>query len=110
MARYYGKLGFVTRKESVPGVWKDEVSEYECYGDIYDTNIRYERGIGLNEDLRISNTLSILGTPFFFKNFQYIRYITYLGSRWKVESIKPSYPRLVLSLGGIYNGPTPTVS
>lgn len=110
MPKYYGTVGFVTRQETVPGVWTDKIVELDCYGDMYDTSIRYERGIGANEDVSMFNTVSILGTTFFFENFHYIRYITYLGTRWKVTSIKPSYPRLILSLGGIYNGPTPGVS
>ena len=61
----------------------------------------------VNDDLTIANTLSILADPTLYKHFDSIKYAEIMGAIWKVTEVQIDYPRLTLTLGGLYNGGTP---
>lgn len=104
MAKYYGKIGYAVTTETAPGVWQDKIIEREHYGDI-NRNMRYLRGAEqLNDDIKINNELSIIADPFALENFHSMRYATYMGTKWKINAIEVQYPRLILSVGEVYNG------
>lgn len=107
MAKYYGMIGFgktvETDPETRPGVWETGIEERPYYGDILSNNRRYERGEGLNDDLAVRNEFSILADPFAMENFKDMRYLTWLGSKWKITDVKVDFPRMTLSVGGIWN-------
>lgn len=109
MAKYYGMIGFGETKEvdpeNRPGVYAEVVEERPYYGDILSNSRRYERGDGLNDDLNVRNEFSILADPFALENFVHMRYLTWLGARWKITDVKVEFPRMTLSVGGVYNGP-----
>lgn len=109
MAKYFGIIGFAETIETDPvnhpGVYEEVVTERQYYGDILSNNRRYERGEGLNDDLNVRNEISILADPFAITNFSKMKYLTWLGSKWKVTDVKVDFPRMTLSVGGIYNGP-----
>lgn len=108
MAKYFGKIGFADTIETVPGVWKDRIIEHEYYGDITRNmgSYRSNQSNELNENINVSNQISILADPYAFHNFQSIRYIEWMDTRWKVSRVEVQYPRLILELGGVYNGDT----
>lgn len=110
MARYCGKIGYSITEETVPGVWVDKIVEHIHYGDVLTNSSRWDNGTGLNDDISIRNELSIMADPFAFSNFQHIKYAEWMGTLWKVTSISVEYPRLRLSLGGEWNGETPSAS
>ena len=102
---------------------KDEYYETRCKEDEYcfDVNSRYRKNYqgeifkinrklvsseNLNDDVTVSNRISILADPFAYNNFHSIRYITWMGTKWKVSNVEVSYPRLIFDLGGVYNGET----
>jgi hypothetical protein len=33
-----------------------------------------------------------------------MRYVEFMGTKWKITNIEVQYPRLTLSIGGEYNG------
>lgn len=103
MAKYYGKIGFGFNKEVKPGVWKDVIVEKPVYGDILQNYVRNENAQKVNEDFNISNRFSIVCDTYVFENLVSIKYITYLGTKWRVSSIDLQYPRLILTVGGVYN-------
>lgn len=105
MGKFYGKVGFVTSQETSPGVYEEIVTEKECYGEMA-RDIRRWQGVSdhLNDDVTIDAQINILGNPYIFKNFSFIRFVEYMGVPWKVNSVEPRYPRLILSIGGVYNG------
>lgn len=111
MARYYGRLGFGTmvEKPSGSGVWIDEITERYFYGDVVRDISRIHPGENLNPDLSEQTTISILADP---SNDQpsAIRYVEWAGTLWTVSSVEVQSPRLLLSLGEVYNGPTPDVT
>lgn len=104
MAKFRGVIGFVTTSETSPGVHTEVITEKIHTGEILQDYRKMESGSGLNDNLNLSNRFSVVGTPFSFTNMQYIRYIVYLGEKWKVKSVEVRRPRLIILVGEIYNG------
>lgn len=104
MAKFFGKIGYAVRKEIHPGVWEDETTEKEYYGDLIRNTSRYQIADKLNNDINISNEISIIADPFAYQNFHAMRYVEYMGAKWKVSNVEVLYPRLILTTGGVYNG------
>ena len=67
---------------------------------------QHETGTSLNDNLNISNEFSIIADPFAYENFQNMRYIVFMGAKWKITSVEVQYPRLILTVGGVYNEQT----
>lgn len=103
MAKYYGMIGFAETVETSPGIWKEQIKEYSYYGDLVRSSRRLEQSNKVNDNVNLSNDISIVADPFARENFHAMRYITYLGTKWKVTNVDVQYPRLVLSTGGIYH-------
>lgn len=106
MARFHGKVGYGTLVESSPGVFVDEIVEYEYYGDVIRNTRRITEGENLNKDLSVGNSISIVADAYARGNFFAIRYVEWAGVLWTVEDVEVQLPRLILSLGEVYNGPT----
>lgn len=100
--KYYGQVGYAETVKTAPGVWEEQIVERDYYGDVI-RNMRRLEGQEVNEDLNISNQISIVSDPYANENFHAIRYVTYMGTKWKVTSVEVQYPRLLLTIGGIYN-------
>lgn len=108
MARFYGSIGFVNTVEDPPdsGIWNEVPTERKYRGEISRNTRRWDSGEHLNKNLNISNTISIVADPYISNHLNSIRYIKWLGGYWEVSSVDVAYPRLTLSIGGVYNGPT----
>ena len=104
MSKFYGPIGYITQKEISPGVWDEVIVERSYRGDITRNNRRWESSEYKNDNLTISNQLSIIADPFLYENSSTIRYVSWLGVRWKVTNIEIQRPRLILTLGEVYNG------
>ena len=104
MAKWFGKIGYAETSETSPGVWKQQIVEKEYFGDMTRIIRRYEKSQNLNDDLNISNELSILADPYANNHFHTMRYAEFQGVKWKITSVEVNFPHLVLSLGGVYNG------
>lgn len=107
MAKYHGKIGFVTFVEKSLGVDVEEPVEREYYGDVLRNTKRWESAQQVNPNLTINNQISIVADPYARENLFAIRYASWMGSLWDITSVDVQYPRLILSIGGVYNGPTP---
>lgn len=103
MAKYCGKIGFATTVESVPGNWTEQITERTYYGDLIRNSRKLQSSGNQNDNIVISNEISIIADPFAKENFHAIRYAEYMGTKWKVSSVDVQYPRLILSLGEVYN-------
>ena len=104
MNKFYGKIGYAISEESVPGVWVERIVERSYYGDVIRNIRRLQSSENLNDDINVSNEISIVADAFANQNFHSMRYVEYMGTKWKVSSIEVKYPRLILSIGGVYNG------
>lgn len=107
MGKFYGKIGFITTEEKPghPGVYEEVVTEKTYYGELIRSVKRWQ-GVAdkLNDDVNVDVQISILCNPYLLENVSHIRFIDWMGAAWKVNSVEPQYPRLILSIGGVYNG------
>jgi len=103
MAKFYGAIGYAETKETAPGVWRESITERSYYGDVIRNTRRWEGSEHLNDDLNINNLISIVADAYANENFFAIRYIIWMGSKWKVTNVEVQRPRLVLTIGGLYN-------
>lgn len=104
--KFYGKIGYAVTEENTPGVWTETITERSYYGELIRNTRRLQSASTLNDDLNISNEISIIADPFAYENFHSMRYVEFMGTKWKVSNVEVQYPRLILSIGGVYNGVT----
>lgn len=104
MARFFGTVGFIKMKEESPGVFVEEKKERSYYGEVYKDTKRSETGFGINDDLNINNQISIVSDAYANDHFWSIKYVVWNGVKWKVTNVEAKRPKLILSLGGVYNG------
>ena len=102
--KWYGTIGFVETVETQPGEWTEEVIEREYFGEVLRSYQGIQTADKLNDDITISNRISIVSSPYTEQHLHSIRYVVFKGVRWKVSSIEDLPPRIILSLGGVYNG------
>ena len=99
MAKYYGLIGYAETVETAPGVWKEQITERVYYGDVIRNSRRLQSTEHLNDDINISNQISIVADPYAINNFHSMRYAEFMGAKWKVSDIEVQYPRLLVALG-----------
>jgi hypothetical protein len=104
--KFYGVVAYAVLTEEVPGKWKEVIVPRQYRGDITRVSRRLQSEAKVNDDIRINNEIRILADAFAYQNFQNIRYVEWMGTKWKVESVTVERPRLVLQIGGEYNGST----
>jgi hypothetical protein len=107
MGKFYGAIGFAETDETVPGVWKEVITTRSYPGDIIRNVGRVREGENLNDNLTLDNKISIVADPFAYEKFHAMRYIQWMGALWKITSVEVQRPRLILTIGGIYNEQTP---
>lgn len=103
MAKWFGKIGFAETKETKPGTWEEIITVREYYGDVTRNTRRFQSSENLNDNIVVSNDISIVADPYAIQNFHSIRYIEFMGAKWKINNVEVSYPRLILTLGDICN-------
>lgn len=106
MTRTTGVIGYAESRLVRPGVSEDVIVEYKYRGDVLRNSAGPQEGDKILDDLKVGNSISIVASPFHRKNFTRLKYISWLGELWKVSNVDVALPRLILRLGGLYNGPT----
>lgn len=108
MAKFYGPIGYAITRETSPGVWTEsEITERYCKGDVLQNYRKVSQGESINDDIDISNRLSIIADPFAMQHFHTMKYVKWMGAYWKITTVDASQrPRLILTVGGVYNGET----
>ena len=104
--KYSGEIGFSLYKETAQDVWKEEITEKHVYGDVLENRRSWQERNEVNDDLTIQNRISIVANSFVKKNIGAMRYATYGGSKWEITNVDIIYPRIILTLGGVWNGST----
>jgi len=109
--RFYGAVGFAESQELSPGVWKEVITEKTYYGDVVRNARRLEAPPmvppTLNANLAVENSFSIVADAEAYKNFMKMRYVSWEGSNWTITNAEVRRPRLILTIGGLWNGDTP---
>ena len=103
MAKFYGKVGFLRTEESAPDVYSEVLTERLYKGDVIRNQKRYQSSESLNDDVVLSNNISIVADDYANENVFAIRYVMYKGVPWKVTNAELQRPRIILRLGGKYN-------
>lgn len=104
MAKFYGTIGFVETIETAPGVCSEKLTEHNYYGDVLKNISKWENGEQLNDNVNVANKISIVADAYANEHFYAMRYVRWMGSAWKILSVEVSRPRLILTVGGVYNG------
>ena len=104
MAKFYGKIGYADSTETSPGVWTNGIIERESSGDVIRNTRRMQTSSNLNDNLEINNQISILADPYASLNFHKMLYLEWMGAKWKITNVEVLRPRLLLTIGGVYNG------
>lgn len=105
MAKWYGIIGYGISTEVSPGVWQDEIVKRNYSGDVKRLYGKWsEASNSTNDDFSTNNQISIISDPFAEQNFTQMRYIVFMGVKWKIISADIKRPRIIISLGGVYNG------
>lgn len=108
MDKFYGNIGFVKTEEDAPDVWVEESIERAYYGDILRNHRKTQSSDQVNDNVNISNSISIISDDYAYSNLGSMKYIEFNGCKWKITDIEVAYPRLILSIGGLYNGESPS--
>ena len=110
MNKWAGIIGFANSVEVRKGFFKDEIIEKQFYGDVIRNTRRWEKGESANDDLNIYNQISILADSFAINNIHKMKYVELYGAFWKITAAEIQTPRLILTIGGVWNGQTASAS
>ena len=110
MAKFYGAIGYARQEESKPGVWTDEIIEKNYRGDVVLDQRRWRPAEKVNDDINLDNSISIIADEYAYSNIGNMKYIVWNNTPWKIQSFSISRPRIVIQIGGIYNGERPPKS
>lgn len=103
MAKFSGNIGYIQMLEKKPGYWVEDTIERPYYGDITRLMSSSQSSGQVNDNISLNNTISIVADPYANENFQHMKYVVFMGTKWKITNVEIQYPRLILTTGGIYN-------
>lgn len=106
MAKWSGVIGYAVDVEVRPGVHTEKIVERPYFGDVGRNVRRLQGGAVVNDGITISNEISVVSDPYAIQNFHGMRYLSHMGENWRIESAEVQYPRIVITLGGAWNGNT----
>jgi hypothetical protein len=104
MAKFFGEIGFAETVETVPGRWEEQIVKRNYFGELIRNTRRLESSGQVNDNVNVENQISILADPYANQNFHSMRYVEFMGAAWKISKVEVQFPRLILTLGGVYNG------
>lgn len=111
MAKYYGKVGYAETVEVAPGDYNEQITELPYFGDVIRNTIRSTPSTdSTNRDFTVSVQISIVADPYATAHFSSLRFVEYMGSVWDIANAEPQFPRILLTLGGVYNGERATIA
>ena len=106
--RFFGKVGYQIETEDADSVWVKTMVAKSYFGDVIRNNTRRDTGDTINDKVDVNNRISIVADPFAFENFQNMKYVEWLKQLWNIKSIELQPPRIILEVGGVYNGEVAT--
>lgn len=108
MANFYGAIGYAVTGDTTPGVWEEQITKRMYFGELVRNTRKLQSADQLNDNINVANEISILADPFARENFHLMKYVEFMGAKWKITSVEVQYPRLILTIGGVYNEQTAT--
>lgn len=104
MTKWYGKIGYADTVETQPGIWVPTITERSYYGDIIQNIRMIQNSSGVNDNVNVNNQISIVADPYANLHINDMRYVEFQGAKWIVTNVTVQYPRLLLNIGGLWNG------
>ena len=104
MSKWYGKIGYAISAETEPGIWENTIIERNYFGDMISDRRKRQNSGEVNDNINLANVISIIADPFAYQNCSNMAYVEIMGSKWKITDIEIQSPRLLLTVGGVYNG------
>lgn len=107
MARFFGPIGYEQEQhESEPGIWTPSgMVERNAFGAVLKRQRKWaDSSEGTNDNLEVTNRISIVADDYVNEHWPAIKYVKWADTYWKVVSIDIERPRVILSLGGVWNG------
>lgn len=104
MAKFYGIIGYAVHVETKPGVYEEEITERSYYGDLDRDMLKVQSTDKVNNDINVANVISIVADPFANQHVHEMRYVEFMGAKWNISNVEIQYPRLRLTIGGVYHG------
>ena len=108
MSKFYGAIGYIAEVETAVDVVENLPIERMYRGELLRNSRSLQNGTDINDNINIGNQISILADPYANNHIHDMRYVRWRGTNWKVTNVDVQPPRLILSLGGVYNGDTST--
>lgn len=104
MTKWFGKIGYSSTVQTAPSVWKPAIEERSYFGDVLRNSSRWSTTQeSTNDDLNVDVQISIVADPFAYQNFHSMKWIEFMGAKWKITKVEPRHPRLILAVGGVWN-------
>ena len=110
MAKFYDAIGFARPAAgtgSHQGVAEDKIVEMRYYGDVIRNTRKWEAGSDIHQNLVVNNQISIVADDYAFAHVFAMKYVKWMGCLWEITNVEPQRPRILITIGGVYNGPTP---
>lgn len=104
MAKWCGTVGYRLTVETEPGIWEEQVIEKTYFGDLLRNTSRFQSSGGVIDNISLDNQISIVADPFANANYYAMKYVEIHGAKWSISKVEVQYPRLLLTVGGLYNG------
>lgn len=104
MAKWSGIIGYAKIVETSPGVWDEKITKRNYRGDVIRNSRVLQTTSQVNDNVNVGNVISIVADPYANENFHAMRYIEFMGAKWKITNVEVDRPRLKLTIGGLYNG------
>ena len=60
MPKFYGAIGYEVTVETSPGVWEEQITERNYYGDVIRNTRRLQSADKINDDINISDRKSVV--------------------------------------------------
>lgn len=103
MAKFHGVIGYAENVETKPGVWTPKITERHYAGDLTRISRRLQSSDQLNDNISLGHEISIIADPYAELHYSAMRYVELMGVKWKIASVEIRHPRLILTVGGLYN-------
>lgn len=104
MAKFCGAIGFAESYINDSGVYVENIVERTYYGDVLKNSRQLQSADQLNDNIKVANRISVVADPYAENHFHSVRYVVFCGAKWKVTDVTVERPRLILTVGGVYNG------
>lgn len=112
MARYYGRIGFLkdeVESSERPSRYMPQIEERYYTGKLVRNYMRQQAAEKTTDDFDLGNDISIVADAYALNHFSSMKYVEFMGTLWEIKSATVEHPRIRISFGGVYHGPTPAV-